>query len=205
MTWIIPARRGRGDDGVGGPGKLGLAPRTNRERAVEIIETDLVIIGGGGAGLRAAMAAAGAEPALRIALLSKVVPMRSHTVAAEGGSAGVIDSEDSLDKHFEDTVSGGDWLCEQDVVEYFVRHCTREMVQLEHWGCPWSRREDGSINVRNFGGMRWRLPPSPYTPGRGSRCCRSPCRRSAPGAILRVCQTRCCAVWPCQSGGWSRC
>jgi fumarate reductase flavoprotein subunit len=80
--------------------------------------------------------------------------MRSHTVAAEGGSAGVIRDDDSLDIHFDDTVGGGDWLCDQDVVEYFVAHCAEEMVQLEHWGCPWSRKDDGSINVRFFGGMK---------------------------------------------------
>ena len=118
------------------------------------IKTDIVIVGGGGAGLRAAIAAHLADSGLRIALLSKVVPMRSHTVAAEGGAAGVIRGDDSLDSHFDDTVSGGDWLCDQDAVEYFVEHCTGEMVQLEHWGCPWSRQDDGSINVRFFGGMK---------------------------------------------------
>src|SRR5688572_20168280 len=80
--------------------------------------------------------------------------MRSHTVAAEGGSAGIIRTDDSLDSHFDDTVAGGDWLCDQDAVEYFVAHCTEEMVQLEHWGCPWSRRADGRVNVRAFGGMK---------------------------------------------------
>ena len=80
--------------------------------------------------------------------------MRSHTVAAEGGSAGVVQAHDSLDHHFNDTVGGGDWLCEQDVVEYFVAQCTEEMVQLEHWGCPWSRKPDGHISVRAFGGMK---------------------------------------------------
>ena len=117
-------------------------------------DTDILILGAGGAGLRAAIAAAESAPDLTIALVSKVYPMRSHTVAAEGGSAGVVQSHDSLDNHFNDTVSGGDWLCEQDVVEYFVAHCTREMVQLEHWGCPWSRKPDGQINVRAFGGMK---------------------------------------------------
>ncbi len=115
---------------------------------------DLVIVGAGGAGLRAAIAAAEANPALSIALVSKVYPMRSHTVAAEGGSAAVTQSHDSFDLHFQDTVSGGDWLCEQDVVDYFVEHCPREMTQLELWGCPWSRREDGTVNVRRFGGMK---------------------------------------------------
>ncbi len=72
----------------------------------------------------------------------------------EGGSAAVIKDEDSLDNHFNDTVGGGDWLCEQDVVEYFVKNATREMIQMEQWGCPWSRKENGEVNVRRFGGMK---------------------------------------------------
>ncbi len=118
------------------------------------IQTDVAIVGAGGTGLRAAIAVAQADPKLRIALISKVYPMRSHTVAAEGGAAGVIRDDDSYQKHFEDTVAGGDWLCEQDVVEYFVRHTTEELFQLEHWGCPWSRKSDGNVNVRRFGGMK---------------------------------------------------
>ena len=121
---------------------------------MEWFKADVAIIGAGGAGLRAAIAIAEADPTLAIALVSKVYPMRSHTVAAEGGSAGVIRGDDSLEHHFHDTVAGGDWLCEQDVVDYFVAHCTEEMVQLEHWGCPWSRKDDGHINVRAFGGMK---------------------------------------------------
>ena len=117
-------------------------------------QADIAIIGGGGAGLRAAIAAAEADPSQVIALVSKVYPMRSHTVAAEGGSAAVTQAHDSLDHHFNDTVTGGDWLCEQDVVEYFVAHSHEEMVQLEHWGCPWSRMDDGHANVRAFGGMK---------------------------------------------------
>ncbi|MGQ4877373.1 fumarate reductase (quinol) flavoprotein subunit [Billgrantia sp. LNSP4103-1] len=119
---------------------------------------DIVIVGGGGAGLRAAIAAAEQAKAdgrpQRIALLSKVYPMRSHTVAAEGGAAAVTSPEDSLQAHFDDTVAGGDWLAEQGVVDYFVRHAHRELVQMEHWGCPWSRQADGSIQVRRFGGMK---------------------------------------------------
>lgn len=113
-----------------------------------------MIVGAGGAGLRAAIAAAEADPGCRIALVSKVYPMRSHTVAAEGGAAGVVDGEDSLDKHFRDTVSGGDWLCDQDVVAFFVERAVPELVQLERWGCPWSRTADGGICVRKFGGMK---------------------------------------------------
>jgi len=121
---------------------------------MEVISADVAIIGAGGAGLRSAIAVAEADPGLKVALISKVYPMRSHTVAAEGGSAGVVQDHDSLDNHFDDTVSGGDWLCDQDTVDYFVSHCTREMTQLEHWGCPWSRKPDGHVNVRAFGGMK---------------------------------------------------
>lgn len=121
---------------------------------MQTYNADLAIIGAGGAGLRAAIAAAEANPQLKIALISKVYPMRSHTVAAEGGSAAVTQEHDSFDFHFHDTVAGGDWLCEQDVVEHFVQHCPREMTQLEQWGCPWSRKPDGSVNVRRFGGMK---------------------------------------------------
>lgn len=121
---------------------------------MQTFNADLAIIGAGGAGLRAAIAAAEANPQLKIALISKVYPMRSHTVAAEGGSAAVTQDHDSFDYHFHDTVAGGDWLCEQDVVEHFVQHCPQEMIQLEQWGCPWSRKPDGSVNVRRFGGMK---------------------------------------------------
>jgi fumarate reductase flavoprotein subunit len=120
---------------------------------MKTVKADVVVVGAGGAGLRAAIAAAEREPRLKVALVSKVLPMRSHTVAAEGGAAGVMRGDDSLESHFNDTVSGGDWLCDQDVVEYFVARCTEELVQLEHWGCPWSRQPDGSINTRFFGGM----------------------------------------------------
>ena len=121
---------------------------------MDIIKTDVAIVGAGGGGLRAAIAIAEKNPELEIALISKVYPMRSHTVAAEGGAAGVVRDDDSLENHFHDTVSGGDWLCEQDVVEYFVENATKELVQMEHWGCPWSRKEDGHVNVRAFGGMK---------------------------------------------------
>ena len=121
---------------------------------MHIIQTDVAIIGAGGAGLRAAIEIARTSPETTVTLISKVYPMRSHTVAAEGGSAGVVRDDDSLDYHFHDTVSGGDWLCEQDVVEYFVNHATQEMIQLEHWGCPWSRTPEGKPNVRRFGGMK---------------------------------------------------
>ncbi|GAA3379096.1 fumarate reductase (quinol) flavoprotein subunit [Streptomyces sannanensis] len=115
---------------------------------------DVVVIGGGGAGLRAAIAVAETDPRLSVAVISKVYPMRSHTVSAEGGAAAVAGADDSLDEHAYDTVSGGDWLCDQDAVEAFVREAPRELLRLEHWGCPWSRQPDGRIAVRAFGGMK---------------------------------------------------
>jgi fumarate reductase flavoprotein subunit len=121
---------------------------------VEVFNVDVAIVGAGGTGLRAAIAVAETDPSLKVALVSKVYPMRSHTVAAEGGAAGVVRDDDSLKYHFNDTVTGGDWLCDQDVVEYFVANCTENLIQLEHWGCPWSRKPDGRINVRAFGGMK---------------------------------------------------
>jgi fumarate reductase flavoprotein subunit len=114
---------------------------------------DLLIVGGGGAGLRAAIAAAEAHPDLTIGLLSKVYPMRSHTVSAEGGAAAVMREEDSLDSHAFDTIKGSDFLADQDAVEAFVQEAPGEIVQMEHWGCPWSRDPDGRVSVRAFGGM----------------------------------------------------
>ena len=121
--------------------------------AMETISIDVAIIGAGGAGLRAAIALAETDPTLRIALISKVYPMRSHTCAAEGGAAGVIKADDSFENHFNDTVGGGDWLSDQDCVEYFIHEAPKELLQLEHWGCPWNREADGSVAVRPFGGM----------------------------------------------------
>jgi fumarate reductase flavoprotein subunit len=117
---------------------------------------DVLLVGGGGAGLRAAIAATQVHHKLSIAVISKVYPMRSHTVSAEGGAAGVVKPDDSLDEHAYDTISGGDWLCDQDAVEAFVEEAPRELLQLEHWGCPWSREPDGHIAVRAFGGMKKR-------------------------------------------------
>jgi fumarate reductase flavoprotein subunit len=121
---------------------------------MEVSAHDVVLVGGGGAGLRAAIAVAEVNSELDVAVVSKVYPMRSHTVSAEGGAAAAIKPDDSLDEHARDTISGGDWLCDQDAVEAFVHEAPEEMLRLEHWGCPWSREPDGHIAVRPFGGMK---------------------------------------------------
>jgi fumarate reductase flavoprotein subunit len=121
---------------------------------LDISSTDVLLIGGGGAGLRAAIAVAETNPNLRVAVVSKVYPMRSHTVSAEGGAAGAIRPDDSFDEHAYDTISGGDWLPDQDAVEMFVKEAPLELMRLEHWGCPWNREPDGRVAVRPFGGMK---------------------------------------------------
>ncbi|MDB5077267.1 MAG: frdA 1, partial [Chloroflexi bacterium] len=124
---------------------------------MDVIAHDVVIVGGGAAGLRAAIAAIETDDRLSVALVSKVYPMRSHTVSAEGGAAAVLREDDSLEGHAFDTIKGSDFLADQDVVETFVAEAPRELIQLEHWGCPWSREPDGRVSVRPFGGMTtWR-------------------------------------------------
>jgi fumarate reductase flavoprotein subunit len=121
---------------------------------METLQHDVLIVGGGGAGLRAAIGIARDHPDTSVGVLSKVFPMRSHTVSAEGGAAAVIAPGDSLDDHAYDTISGSDWLADQDAVEVLVEEAPKEMLQLEHWGCPWSREPDGRVAVRPFGGMK---------------------------------------------------
>ena len=118
---------------------------------------DVLVVGGGLAGIRAAIAVVETNPRLKVGLVSKVYPMRSHTVSAEGGAAAVLRPEDSYETHAYDTIKGSDYLADQDVVEAFVREAPIEVIQMEHWGCPWSRDPDGKISVRPFGGMTtWR-------------------------------------------------
>ncbi|MBM4446540.1 MAG: succinate dehydrogenase/fumarate reductase flavoprotein subunit [Chloroflexi bacterium] len=114
---------------------------------------DIIVLGSGLAGLRAAIEAA-RNPDLDVAIVSKVQLMRSHSVCAEGGTAAVMqpDEGDSFELHSWDTVRGADFLCDQDVVKHFVEEAPSEILLLEHWGIPWSRRPDGRIAQRPFGG-----------------------------------------------------
>ncbi|MCX8037729.1 MAG: succinate dehydrogenase/fumarate reductase flavoprotein subunit [Candidatus Sumerlaeia bacterium] len=116
---------------------------------------DVLILGAGLAGLRAAVEIARTlRDRVNIGIVSKVQLMRAHSVCAEGGTGAVlrIEEGDSFDLHAWDTVKGSDFLADQDVVDVFVRQCPEEIRQLEHWGLPWSRREDGRVAQRAFGG-----------------------------------------------------
>ena len=120
---------------------------------MEVLTHDVVIVGAGLAGLRAAVEASEVSNGkLDIAVISKVHPMRSHSVCAQGGTAAVLREGDSYDLHAWDTVKGADFLADQDVVELFVRRAPREIIKLERWGCPWTRAEDGRIAQKPFGG-----------------------------------------------------
>ena len=124
---------------------------------VEVLKYDLVILGSGLAGLRAAFEAARVSRGkIRIAVLSKVHAMRSHSVSAEGGASAVLypkETGDSIDLHAYDTVKGSDFLADQDAVEVLVREAPKEIIFMDHLGVPWSRDEKGRILQRPFGGM----------------------------------------------------
>jgi fumarate reductase flavoprotein subunit len=142
----------------GGGAQNGVLTSPNRIKLqVDFESYDVLVVGGGLAGIRAAIAAVEANPKVRVGMVSKVYPMRSHTVSAEGGAAAALGPGDSYETHAFDTIKGSDYLADQDVVEAFVREAPVEVIQMEHWGCPWSRNPDGTIAVRPFGGMTtWR-------------------------------------------------
>src|SRR6476646_432963 len=135
-------------------GKQADAPAVNgRAYPIEDHTYDVVVIGAGGSGLRAVVGCS--EAGLRTACITKVFPTRSHTVAAQGGIAAALGNmgEDDWRWHMYDTVKGADWLGDQDAIEYMCRSAPQAVYELEHWGLPFSRREDGKIYQRPFGGM----------------------------------------------------
>ncbi len=127
---------------------------------------DVVVVGAGGSGLRATFGLA--EKGLSTACISKVFPTRSHTVAAQGGIASALGNmgEDDWRFHFYDTIKGSDWLADQDAVEYMCREAIPAVIELEHYGVPFSRTEDGKIYQRPFGGMT-----THYGKGTAQRTC----------------------------------
>src|SRR6202166_1715032 len=127
---------------------------------------DVVVVGAGGAGLRAVVGCS--EAGLRTACITKVFPTRSHTVAAQGGISAALGNmhEDNWRWHMYDTVKGSDWLGDQDAIEYMVRNAPEAVYELEHWGVPFSRTEDGKIYQRPFGGMTL-----DYGKGQAQRTC----------------------------------
>ncbi len=129
-------------------------------------EYDVVVVGAGGAGLRAGFGCA--EKGLRTALISKVFPTRSHTVAAQGGISAALANmgEDDWRFHFYDTIKGSDWLGDQDAIEYMCREAIPAVIELEHYGVPFSRTPEGKIYQRAFGGMT-----THYGKGTAQRTC----------------------------------
>src|ERR1041385_7920247 len=140
---------------VDGNGKAPGGPATNgKAYPIEDHTYDVVVVGAGGAGLRAVVGCS--EAGLRTACITKGFPTRSHTVAAQGGIAAALGNmgEDDWRWHMYDTVKGADWLGDQDAIEYLCRNAPEAVYELEHWGLPFSRREeDGKIYQRPFGGM----------------------------------------------------
>jgi succinate dehydrogenase / fumarate reductase, flavoprotein subunit len=122
---------------------------------------DVVVVGAGGSGLRATLGAA--QAGLKTACISKVFPTRSHTVAAQGGIAASLGNmgPDSWQWHMYDTVKGADWLGDQDAIEYLVRNAPTAVYELEHFGMPFSRTEDGKIYQRPFGGHMMNMGDGP--------------------------------------------
>lgn len=127
---------------------------------------DVIVVGAGGAGLRATLGMA--EKGLKTACISKVFPTRSHTVAAQGGISAALGNmgEDDWRFHMYDTVKGSDWLGDQDAIEYMCREAMNSVIELEHYGVPFSRTPDGKIYQRAFGGMTTR-----YGKGKAQRTC----------------------------------
>ncbi|HWN51338.1 MAG TPA: succinate dehydrogenase flavoprotein subunit [Xanthobacteraceae bacterium] len=145
----------------------GASPAINgRAYPIEDHTYDVIVVGAGGSGLRAVVGCS--EAGLRTACISKVFPTRSHTVAAQGGISAALGNmgEDDWRWHMYDTVKGSDWLGDQDAIEYLCRNAPAAVYELEHWGVPFSRTEEGKIYQRPFGGMT-----THYGKGTAQRTC----------------------------------
>jgi succinate dehydrogenase / fumarate reductase flavoprotein subunit len=144
----------------------GAAAINGRAYPIEDHTYDVVVVGAGGSGLRAVVGCS--EAGLKTACITKVFPTRSHTVAAQGGIAASLGNmgEDDWRWHMYDTVKGADWLGDQDAIEYMVRNAPAAVYELEHWGVPFSRTEEGKIYQRPFGGMT-----THYGKGTAQRTC----------------------------------
>src|SRR6202163_645254 len=153
---------GKGNDANG----TGTFATNGKAYPIEDHTYDVVVVGAGGAGLRAVVGCS--EAGLRTACITKVFPTRSHTVAAQGGISAALGNmhEDDWRWHMYDTVKGSDWLGDQDAIEYMVRNAPEAVYELEHWGVPFSRTEDGKIYQRPFGGMT-----VDYGKGQAQRTC----------------------------------
>ncbi|MEO8321186.1 MAG: FAD-binding protein, partial [Bradyrhizobium sp.] len=157
---------GVGNGGGSGANGTGTFGANGQAYPIEDHTYDVVVVGAGGAGLRAVVGCGGAG--LRTACITKVFPTRSHTVAAQGGISASLGNmhPDDWRWHMYDTVKGSDWLGDQDAIEYMVRNAPEAVYELEHWGVPFSRTEDGKIYQRPFGGMTL-----DYGKGQAQRTC----------------------------------
>jgi succinate dehydrogenase / fumarate reductase flavoprotein subunit len=149
-----------------GSGSGGAPSLNGRAYPIEDHSFDVVVVGAGGSGLRAVVGCS--QAGLKTACITKVFPTRSHTVAAQGGISAALGNmgEDDWRWHMYDTVKGSDWLGDQDTIEYMCRNAPAAVYELEHWGVPFSRTEDGRIYQRPFGGMT-----THYGKGTAQRTC----------------------------------
>src|SRR6056297_2014345 len=140
-------------------------------------EHDVIVVGAGGAGLRAAIAAD--EEGADVDLVTKLHPVRSHTGAAEGGINAALREGDYWDLHAYDTMKGSDYLADAPAVDTFAKSAPEEVIQIEHWGMPFSREDDGRVSQRPFGGMSF--PRTTYAGPRPATICCTRCtsRRSS--------------------------
>lgn len=144
-------------------------------------EHDVIVVGAGGAGLRAAIAAH--EEGADVAIVSKLHPVRSHTGAAEGGINAALREGDSWEDHAYDTMKGSDYLADAPAAETLCKDSPKETIKLEHWGMAFSRDDDGRVSQRPFGGLSFPRPPTRAR--RRATSCSTRCTSSSSSAASR--------------------